>query len=122
MDPQLCKAIFHGLRYNFCLQELILSNDALAHCNSFEVFFESLAFNKYSALTLIDFSDNYNTIDDDFEWHENFIEAILNQERSSLSNHRDDITSNNQNCTKPPVLAGIEEENENAAKEHPTEE
>jgi len=67
-----------------------LTDSALDHCNSFDCFFEAIRANRFSALTLIDFSNNYHTVDDDKEWHDQFIDAILNQERDSISNYPKD--------------------------------
>jgi hypothetical protein len=79
IDPHICEALFNALRHNFTLQELILSQSCLNHCKSFDAFFDAVQNNRYSALTMVDFSDNFHTIDENEQWHEDFLNALLNQ-------------------------------------------
>ena len=72
--------LFSALNINYVLQELILTDDALAFCgiNNFAKLYETLRNNKASALCFIDFSRNVHSIDDNVEINEGMVDALSN--------------------------------------------
>ena len=80
LDPAFVSILFSALNINYVLQELILTDDALAFCgiNNFAKLYETLRNNKASALCFIDFSRNVHSIDDNVEINEGMVDALSN--------------------------------------------
>ena len=81
LDPLLVEQLFKALSMNVILQELILTDDCLQFCDKdiFTHLFNSLKVNTYSGLTMLDFSRNLHTFNNNIEVHKQLIDALEHQ-------------------------------------------
>ena len=81
LDPLLVRKLFKVLGETVVLQELILTDDSLSYCElrDFDELYFSLQNNHRSPMTLIDFSRNQRSIDDNDQFHNSFIDALKTQ-------------------------------------------
>jgi hypothetical protein len=83
LDPLFVEFLFSALKRNVYLQELILTDDALAYCsvNTFGELKEALMQNTLCGLSLLDFSRNQKDIDENEDLHKVIIEGIRHQKK-----------------------------------------
>ena len=83
LDPLFVEHLFSALKRNVYLQELILTDDALAYCsvNTFGELKEALVENSMGSLTLLDFSRNQKEIDDNLDLHQVIVDGIKGQKK-----------------------------------------